>query len=92
MAYLGTCRVYISFNRDDDADHIFLDACRLLLFAGIASYVYPENTGIQVGAFVIFLPIFYFALKPFMDKKDKEPQETGLDAKYLGQSAIVSKR
>ena len=69
----------------------FLTLAGSSFFAGIASYVYPESTGIQVGAFVIFLPIFYFAIKPFMDKKDKEPQETGLDAKYLGQSAIVSK-
>ena len=69
----------------------FLTLAGASFFAGIAAYLYPDETGIQVGAFVIFLPIFYFAIKPFMDKKDKEPQSTGLDAKYLGQSAIVSK-
>lgn len=69
----------------------FLTLAGASFFAGIASYIYPESIGIQVGAFVIFIPIFYFAIKPFMDKKDKEPQETGIDAKYLNQNAMVSK-
>ena len=40
----------------------FLTLAGASFFAGIAAYLYPDETGIQVGAFVIFLPIFYFAL------------------------------
>lgn len=69
----------------------FLTLAGASFFAGIASYLYPESMGIQVGAFVIFLPVFYFAIRPLMIKNDSTPQETGMDAKYLGQTAIVSK-
>jgi len=69
----------------------FLTLAGASFFAGIASYVYPDNTGIQVGAFVIFLPIFYLAIKPFIKKKDEEPSASGIDAKYIGKSAVVSK-
>lgn len=69
----------------------FLTLAGASFFAGIASYVYPDNTGVQVGAFVIFLPVFYYAIRPLMIKNDNTPQETGMEAKYLGQTAIVSK-
>ncbi len=69
----------------------YLSLAGASFFAGIAAYLYPDNTGVQVGAFVVFLPIFYLAVKPFMDKKDKEPQSTGLEAKYIGQNALVLK-
>ena len=69
----------------------YLSLAGASFFAGIAAYLYPDNTGVQVGAFVVFLPICYLAVKPFMDKKDKEPQSTGLEAKYIGQNALVLK-
>lgn len=71
----------------------FLTLAGSSFFAGIAAYIYPEPeyTFAQVAAFVAFLPIFYYVAKPFMDKKASEPQETGMDAKYIGQSAVVTK-
>lgn len=69
----------------------FLTLAGASFFAGIAAYKWPENTGAQVTAFVIFLPVFYFSIRPFMQKKDKEPSSTGIDAKYIGQTAIVTK-
>ena len=69
----------------------FLTLAGASFFAGIAAYKWPENTGAQVEAFIIFLPVFYFSIRPFMQKKDKEPSSTGIDAKYIGQTAIVTK-
>ena len=69
----------------------YLSLAGASFFFFFSSYLYPDNTGVQVGAFVVFLPIFYLAVKPFMDKKDKEPQSTGLEAKYIGQNALVLK-
>ncbi len=71
----------------------FLTLAGSSFFAGIAAYIYPEPEFkfAQVAAFVVFLPIFYYVAKPFMDKKSAEPQETGIDAKYIGQNAVVTK-
>lgn len=69
----------------------FLTLAGASFFGGIAAYVYPETYAAQVGAFVVFLPVFYYVIKPFMDKKQVEPQATGIEAKYIGQSAVVSK-
>lgn len=69
----------------------FLTLAGASFFAGIAAYKWPDNTVAQVAAFVIFLPVFYFSVRPFMQKKDKEPSSTGIDAKYIGQTAIVTK-
>lgn len=69
----------------------FLTLAGASFFAGIAAYKWPDNTGAQVAAFVIFLPVFYFSVRPFMQKRDVEPQSTGIDAKYINQTAIVTK-
>ncbi len=69
----------------------FLTLAGASFFAGIAAYKWPDNTGAQVAAFVIFLPVFYFSVRPFMRRNDKEPQSTGIDGKYINQTAIVTK-
>ncbi len=69
----------------------FLTLAGASFFAGIAAYKWPDNTAAQVAAFVIFLPVFYFSVRPFMMKKESEPQSTGIDAKYINQTAIVTK-
>ena len=48
----------------------FLTLAGASFFAGIAAYKwYHDNTAAQVAAFVIFLPVFYFSVRPFMQKE-----------------------
>lgn len=72
----------------------FLTLAGASFFAGIAAWLFPDNpnsTAIQVGAFVVFLPIFYYVVRPFIKKNETDPSDTGMDAKYINQTAIVSK-
>lgn len=69
----------------------FLTLSGASFFAGVSSFFFPESFPIQVVCFVVFLPIFYFAIKPHMDKKEKMPDLSGMDAKYIGKTAVVSR-
>ncbi len=60
-------------------------------FAAVAAFKYPDDYWIQAGVFALFAVIFFFTVRPFMAKKPQKQELTGVEAKYIGQSAQVIK-
>lgn len=69
----------------------FLPLGGAAFFAAIAAFKYPDNYWIQGGMFALFAVLFYITARPFMRKKETGDEQTGVDAKYIENEALVLK-
>lgn len=69
----------------------FLPLGGAAFFAAIAAFKYPDNYWIQGAMFALFAIIFFLVTRPFMQKKPQKFEQTGVEAKYIGQQAQVIK-
>ncbi len=69
----------------------FLPLGGAAFFAAVAAFKYPDNYWIQGGMFALFAVIFFLVTRPFMRRKPEKFEQTGIEAKYIGQSAQVVK-
>ena len=69
----------------------FLPLGGAAFFAAIAAFKYPDNYWIQGGMFAIFAVVFFIVASPFMRKKEAGDEQTGVDAKYIENEALVLK-
>lgn len=69
----------------------FLPLGGAAFFAAIAAFKYPDNYWIQGGMFALFAVLFYITAHPFMRKKETGDEQTGVDAKYIENEALVLK-
>lgn len=69
----------------------FLPLGGAAFFAAIAAFKYPDNYWIQGGMFALFAVVFFITVRPFMRKKETGDEQTGIDAKYIENEAVVIK-
>ena len=69
----------------------FLPLGGAAFFAAVAAFKYPDNYWIQGGMFALFAVIFFLVTRPFMRRKPEKFEQTGVEAKYIGQVAQVIK-
>ena len=69
----------------------FLPLGGAAFFSAVAAFIYPDNYWVQGLVFALFALIFFLSLRPFMRKKPSADELTGIEAKYIGQSAQVVK-
>ena len=69
----------------------FLPLGGAAFFSAVIAFKYPENYWLQAGTFAIFAIIFLLVCRPFMAKKPTKDELTGVEGKYIGKEAIVSK-
>lgn len=69
----------------------FLPLGGAAFFSAIVAFKFPDNHWAQAIAFAVFAVIFFLATRPFMKKKPTQAEQTGLEAKYIGNVASVIK-
>lgn len=69
----------------------FLPIGGAAFFAAIAAFKFPHNYWLQAGTFAMFAVVFYLTVRPFMLKKADTHEQTGVEAKYIGNEAQVIK-
>lgn len=69
----------------------FLPLGGAAFFSAIAAFIRPEDYWCQGIVFAIFAGIFLLACRPYIMRKTKKEEKTGIDAKYIGHDAIVVK-
>ena len=60
-------------------------------FAAVAAFKYPDNYCIQGCVFALFSVLFFITVRPFMRKKEDGDEQTGVEAKYIANEALVTK-
>lgn len=70
----------------------FLNLATAAFFSAIVAWVMPTNYVAQVLCFVILSAIFLLFLRPMVLKKQEKNLMTGIEAKYIGQEALVLKK
>ena len=69
----------------------FLPLGGAAFFAAVAAFKYPDNYWIQGGVFALFAVLFFITVRPFMRKKEDGDEQTGVEAKYIANEALVTK-
>ena len=69
----------------------FLPLGGAAFFAAVAAFKYPDNYWIQGGVFALFAVLFFITVRPFMWKKEDGDEQTGVEAKYIANEALVTK-
>ena len=69
----------------------FLPLGGAAFFAAVAAFKYPDNYWIQGGVFALFAVLFFITVRPFMRKQDDGDEQTGVEAKYIANEALVTK-
>ncbi len=69
----------------------FLPLGGAAFFAAVAAFKYPDNYWVQGGVFALFAVLFFITVRPFMRKKEDGDEQTGVEAKYIANEALVTK-
>lgn len=69
----------------------FLNLATAAFFSAILAWIMPTNYIAQVLCFVVLSAIFLLFLRPLVLKKQEKALMTGIEAKYIGQEALVVK-
>lgn len=69
----------------------FLPLGGAAFFTAIAAFKYPDSYWVQAVTFAVFALIFFLVVRPFMRKKEPKDEQTGVEAKYIGNTAVVIK-
>ncbi len=68
----------------------FLPLAGGALFAAVVAFKFPEAYWPQALTFALFSAFVYFALRPFIKKREENSPKTGVDAKYINNEALVT--
>lgn len=69
----------------------FLPLGGAAFFAAIAAFKYPDEYWAQAGVFALFAFLFFVVVRPLIRKRGDKRSETGVEAKYINNEALVVK-